>query len=389
MFFSNILPILGLAILGGFYSTFVIAILMYLFSRILSETGWSFIESLVFGALISSTDPVTVLSLLPADVDKRLYMFIFGESALNDAVAIILYRFFVGLQADADNLSILPFLLSFLASVGVFIGSFLVGIAMALGFAKVTKHVWISGYEGAIYEMAMLIVFAYSSYLLAELLSLTGIISIFFTGIGISHYATPNLTDLTKKTVKVTLRVICQLFEGFIFLYFGLGLLSFGVTYEILFVLFAVIAILIGRTHVFIVCGLTKYLPGSSAVPMNQQTLMWFSGLRGAVAFALAVTFLEHPDFSDHIKKSIFGTTVLVILFTVLGLGGLTPYMLRTLGIVKSGQDDKGGHHSLPTHIDRDVQVQPDVDQTITEADLNQPVFGWLYQVDVMYYSLI
>jgi solute carrier family 9 (sodium/hydrogen exchanger), member 8 len=202
MFFTNILPILGLAIVGGFFSTFVVAIIMYLFTRLVGESGWSFIESLVFGSLISSTDPVTVLSLLPADVDKRLYMFIFGESAMNDAVSIILFRFFVGLQAHADNVSVWPFLLAFFSSLGVFVGSFLVGIVMALGFAKVTKHVWISGYEGAIYEMAMLIVFAYSSYLLAELLSLSGIIAIFFTGIGMGHYATPNLTDLTKKSTK-------------------------------------------------------------------------------------------------------------------------------------------------------------------------------------------
>jgi sodium/hydrogen exchanger 8 len=157
----------------------------------------------VFGALISSTDPVTVLSLLPEDVDKRLYMFIFGESALNDAVAIILYRFFVGLQADADNLSIFPFFFSVIASFGVFSGSFIVGVIFALIYAKVTKHVWINGYEGAIYEMIMLVMCAYCSYLLAEILGLTGIISIFFTGITMAHYATPNMTELTKKTVKV------------------------------------------------------------------------------------------------------------------------------------------------------------------------------------------
>ncbi|KAJ3368619.1 hypothetical protein HDU91_000413 [Kappamyces sp. JEL0680] len=202
-FFTNIIPILGLAMFGGFFSTFVISILMYGFSRLATDEGWSFIESLVFGALISSTDPVTVLSLLPADVDKRLYMFIFGESALNDAVSIILYRFFVGLQADADHLGPWPFLLSILASLGVFLGSFVVGVVMALIYAKITKHVWINGYEGAIYEMIMLIVCAYSSYLLAEIFDLTGIISIFFTGITIAHYATPNMTELTKKTVKV------------------------------------------------------------------------------------------------------------------------------------------------------------------------------------------
>jgi sodium/hydrogen exchanger 8 len=205
MFFSNILPILGLAMFGGFFSTFVISLLMYLFSRLLTDNGWSFIESLVFGSLISSTDPVTVLSLLPESVDKRLYMFIFGESALNDAVAIILYRFFVGLQKDANHLSALPFFMSILASIGVFIGSFFVGVVPALVYAKITKHVWISGYEGAIYEMIMLVVCAYSSYLMAEVFSLTGIISIFFCGIAMAHYATPNMTDLTKKTVKVRL----------------------------------------------------------------------------------------------------------------------------------------------------------------------------------------
>ncbi|KAI8893749.1 Sodium/hydrogen exchanger family-domain-containing protein [Globomyces pollinis-pini] len=385
MFFQNIVPILGLAMFGGFYSTFVISILMYFFSRLITDNGWSIIESLVFGALISSTDPVSVLSLLPADVDKRLYMFIFGESALNDAVAIILFRFFTSLQSEADNLSPLPFLMSFLQSCVVFVGSFAVGIIMSLCFAKITKHVWITGYEGAIYEMVMLFVFAYGSYLLAEILALTGIISIFFCGMGMGHYAHPNLTELTKKTVKVTLRVICMLSEGFIFLYFGLGLLSFGVEYNMLFVVSAIIAIFAGRTHVFIVCSLTKFLPGSRPVPINQQTLMWFSGLRGAVAFALAVTFLDHPDFGSAIKGAIFGTTVMVILFTVLGLGGLTPYMLTWLEITEK-KEEPTRHNTLPSHEKQhDVQPEADVDQSITENDLAQPVVGWMYRFDAKY----
>ena len=175
----------------------------------ISDTNWTFIESLVFGALISSTDPVTVLSLLPSNVDKRLYMLIFGESALNDAVAIILYRFFTGLQGESGDLGPLPFLVSVLASFGVFLGSFCVGVVMAMIFAKITKHVWIEGYEGAIYEMVMLFVFAYSSYLLAEILSLTGIISIFFCGIAMAHYAYSNLTELTRRTMKVNCGKSC------------------------------------------------------------------------------------------------------------------------------------------------------------------------------------
>ncbi len=216
---------------------------MYLFSRLLTEHGWTAIESLVFGSLISSTDPVTVLSLLPANVDKRLYMCIFGESALNDAVAIILYRFFTGLQADADNLGVLPFFISILASFGVFLGSFVVGVVCALVFAKITKHVWINGYEGAIYEIIMLFMFSYCSYLLAEILSLTGIISIFFCGITMAHYAHGNLTKLTQKSLKVVLKMVCLVFEGLIFLYLGLGLLSFGTVYDPMFIICAFVCL--------------------------------------------------------------------------------------------------------------------------------------------------
>jgi solute carrier family 9 (sodium/hydrogen exchanger), member 8 len=157
----------------------------------------------VFGSLISSTDPITVLSLLPSSVDQRLYILIFGESALNDAVAIILFRFFTGLAQG--GLSIGEFLKAFGESILAFLGSTFVGLAFALSFAKITKHVWITGYEGAIYELFMLMVFAYASYLFAEIFHLTGIISIFFTGVGMAHYALPNLTPLTRNAVTVFL----------------------------------------------------------------------------------------------------------------------------------------------------------------------------------------
>jgi hypothetical protein len=112
---------------------------------------------------------------------------------------------------------------------------------------------------------------------------------------------------------------------------------------------------------------------------------MWFSGLRGAVAFALAVTFLEQPAFSKSVKESIFGTSVLVILFTVLVMGGVMPYLLIYLGI--------GGEAAAPVHegshdryaSNKQVSVPQDQIDGITEAELTQPLFGWLYTLDVQY----
>ena len=58
--------------------------------------------------------------------------------------------------------------------------------------------------DGTVYEMTMLLIFAYSSYLLADVLQLTGIISIFFTGITMAHYAAGNLSEEARRASKVS-----------------------------------------------------------------------------------------------------------------------------------------------------------------------------------------
>ncbi|KAJ3189487.1 Sodium/hydrogen exchanger 8 [Gaertneriomyces sp. JEL0708] len=403
-FFQNVLTIVSLAFIGALYSTFVTSILMYFFSKLINP--WSFVESLVFGSLISSTDPVTVLSLLPANVDKRLYMLIFGESALNDAVSIILYRFFTEIADPKMRLSAGTFIVSVLASAGVFLGSLVIGVVFGLALAKITKHVKVDEKEEATYEMAMILICAYTSYLVADLLSLTGIISIFFTGITVAHYVLNNLGESTRANFKSTLRMIAFMCECFIFLYLGLGLLSFGnqTVYQPMLVFFACVSILISRTHVFIILGFSNFArTAEDIVPFKHQLLMWFSGLRGAVAFALGVTFLEHPVFDATIKGQIFGTTVMVVVLTVLVLGGFTPYMLKWLGLA-TGEEEKAGHPTVapPTTntgenaIVPGQQQQPGGYETIEELpELDEeaqilhsnksPFFAWLYQFDAKY----
>ncbi|KAI9358899.1 Sodium/hydrogen exchanger family-domain-containing protein [Zopfochytrium polystomum] len=426
-FFSNFFTIFALAFAGALFSTFTCSVMMYFFSK--AVFPWSFVESLVFGSLISSTDPVTVLSLLPSTVDRRLYMLIFGESALNDAVSIILYRFFTGLADPKTRLGVGPFFVSVFQSAGVFVGSFIVGVLIGLAFAWITKHAK-TAENSTVYEMTMLLVFAYCSYLLADILQLTGIISIFFTGITMAHYAQGNLSDDARRQSRTTLRVLAFMCECFIFLYLGLGLLSFGgkTKYDPLMIIFAIIAILVSRTHVFIILGIKNLLIKTDVpIPWNQQVLIWFSGLRGAVAFALGVTFLEHPVFDEDVKGYIFGTTVMVVVFTVLVFGGLTPYMLVWLGILdgehQHGGGGGGGHgekvdgdekgddgDAAENGGDGDVEsghavkaadgkgasggsgaayastssLNQDDEETRHEAE-SKPVFGWLHYFDVHY----
>ena len=105
IFFRNIGSILTFAFVGTTLSTFTVAAIMYVVTLMSSELQKSvkFVDTLRFGALISATDPVTVLAIFTdLNVDVNLYALIFGESVMNDAVAVVITRtiddYKVGLQ---------------------------------------------------------------------------------------------------------------------------------------------------------------------------------------------------------------------------------------------------------------------------------------------------
>ncbi|EPS63714.1 sodium/hydrogen exchanger, partial [Genlisea aurea] len=92
-FFSNFGAIVTFAIFGTFIASVVTGILVYLAGATFLIYRLPFVECLMFGALISATDPVTVLSIFQElGTDVNLYALVFGESVLNDAIAISLYR---------------------------------------------------------------------------------------------------------------------------------------------------------------------------------------------------------------------------------------------------------------------------------------------------------
>lgn len=214
---------------------------------------------------------------------------------------------------------------------------------MAMIYAKLTKHV--RDHESAIYQTVMLYVFAYGSYLVAELTHMTGIISVFFTGVAIAHYAFNNLDEVAHLAIKVSLRSFSTMCETFIFLYLGLGLVAFGpeeTNYNVGFIIMAFIAIVISRTHVFVILGLKNmFFSTGKKIPLRHQILIWFCGLRGAVAFALGVSFLEHKTFDRGVKATVFGTTILVVFTTVLVFGGFTPFLLKWLRITEPASPEE------------------------------------------------
>jgi sodium/hydrogen exchanger 8 len=129
-FFANLGPTMFFAFAGTFLSTFVVGGLVWW----AGQQGWCYplglLASLVFGSLISATDPVTVLAVFQAlGVKVDLFSMVFGESVLNDAVAIVLSRTLLSFNApdaQVDAASIFAAIVSFVV---IFIGSALIGSA--------------------------------------------------------------------------------------------------------------------------------------------------------------------------------------------------------------------------------------------------------------------
>jgi NhaP-type Na+/H+ or K+/H+ antiporter len=220
IFFKNFSPIMFLAFLGTCFSAFVTAGIMYGLSAV-SNYPLTFLESLTYGSIISATDPVkehfmflnfkvSVLATFnEVSVSPNLNMIIFGESALNDAVAIILYRFTVKFADPSATFTTATFFITTLTAIGVFLGSVALGVAIGLVLAKIMKHANIYTHFGYGVEMAFVLIFGYSSYLIAELASLSGIVAILFCGASMSHYLVPNLSEKCQFALKVGFIGIC------------------------------------------------------------------------------------------------------------------------------------------------------------------------------------
>lgn len=171
-FFQNIGSILVFAIFGTLISALVIGAGVYILGLADITYQLSFVESFAFGSLISAVDPVATVAIFHAlDVDPVLNMLVFGESILNDAVAIVLTTSILSSDNPAMSTSeavltgITQFCLMFFASAGI-------GVIFALISALLLKYVDLR--KNPSLEFGMMLVFTYAPYALAEGIHLSG-----------------------------------------------------------------------------------------------------------------------------------------------------------------------------------------------------------------------
>ncbi|ETL94555.1 sodium/hydrogen exchanger 3 [Phytophthora nicotianae P10297] len=324
-FFENITPILVYSILGTLIMSVVTGISIYTVGRF----GWvlrlSMAEALTFGSLISATDAVSILAVFQElHVDPTLFYLVFGESSLNDAVAICLFETFSRFIGHSYEFK--PMLFAIFEFGLVLTGSTMIGVIFGMIPALLFKYGNLR--SNLLHEVGVFVMFAYIPFVVSEVLGMSGVVSVIFAGVSMKHYASPNLTPEARDVCSGVFNTLSHMAETSVFL--NLGLSAFGLTeyYRFWLIVWMATFCLFSRgCAVYSLSYVLNLRKNASKITLNQQHVIWYGGMRGAVAFALS------KSFPGEKRPEIVATTLIVVLLSIIIMGGGTVAVLDKCGI--------------------------------------------------------
>ncbi|XP_023830955.1 sodium/hydrogen exchanger 3 [Salvelinus sp. IW2-2015] len=335
LFFGNLGAILVYAVIGTCWNAATLGLALWgcWLGGAMGNIDTGLLQLLLFGSLIAAVDPVAVIAVFEeVHVNEVLYILVFGESLLNDGVTVVLFNVFDAFVSlgggQIDAVEIIKGIISFFV---VAVGGSLVGVVFALLISlltRCTKNI-------QIIEPGFIFVLGYLSYLTAEMLSLSAILSCTFCGVCCQKYINANMDERSVSTVRYTMKVFANGSETIIFVFLGISAIDPSLwVWNTAFILLTLLFIFVFRfIGVFL---LTWILNQYRLVPLDfiDQLVMGYGGLRGAVAYGL-VLLLDENKFKE--KTLMVSTTLIVVYFTVM-LQGITMKPLVTWLKVKRAE---------------------------------------------------
>ena len=317
----DILPILILSTFGTIVSAGVVA------SGMVWLLGWPTPSALVFGALIAATDPMAIIAMFKDNgVKGRLRLLVESESLFNDCAAAVLFVMAVAWSQSAENAQRSLETIGTSALIvagGMTIGAICGGAAL-VGAWRTSEH---------LIEAALTMVAAYGSFLIAENVHVSGVLATVTTGLMMANFRLLRgknfLSSRGQEFILGFWDFAAFLANSVVFLLIGVAVAttpfqSYGVA-----VLLTSVVVLIGR-------GLTVY-PLSLlfqrsrwAISFREQHILWWGGLRGALALALSLSMPPTLPLRDEIVVVTFG----VVTFSIVVQGLAMPLLLRRLGFL-------------------------------------------------------
>ena len=333
----NLSPVLVLAAPGLLISTAIVgAVLAWL-------TPLSLGQALLFGSLISATDPVAVIALFKElGAPKQLAVLVEGESLFNDATAIVAFNiiFATIVAGEVGRNAIQQGAMAFLIS---FVGGIIVGavfgylMSLTLNLAQ----------ENSLVLSTITTITAYGAFLIAEeVFEVSPVMAVVSAGLVIGWYKSNRLEAEVREYVGEFWEYAAFLANSLIFLLVGITASSFrffeqlSQTQSLLTILgITIVTVLIARAIVVFTLVPLVNLFRESKIPFSYQLVSYWGGLRGAVCLALALSIdTEFPN-----RDLIVILTLGIALFTLLIPGTTIGKLIQTLQLNRPSILDRVG----------------------------------------------
>lgn len=321
---SRAVPVIVLATFATIASTFIVGLLFWLAASLVRQPlplPWA----LVFGALISPTDPVAVMSTLKnVNVPATLEVEMQGESLFNDGVGIVVFTillaFAIGESSAQTSVSGIAELLVVEAGGGIVLG-------LAMGYVAYRAMRLVDDYP---IEVLITLALVTATYALAGRIHVSGALAVVAAGLLIGYRGPRDaMSDRTQTYVFGLWTLIDEVLNSLLFLLIGLEVLIVRFDPAVLNVAATAIPIVIVAR--FLAVGAPVLVPGVNRLMsgFNVVFLTW-AGIRGGISIALSLAIPDGPA-----KPIILSATYAVVLFSVIVQGSTLGYVARRTVIGK------------------------------------------------------
>ncbi|NNK93102.1 MAG: sodium:proton antiporter [Desulfobacterales bacterium] len=299
-----------LASAGVIASTFIVGMLTWLVLNLLG-TPISFIFCLLFGALISPTDPVAVIGILKtAGVTKSLETKIAGESLFNDGIGVVVFMIILQLAYGGVEVSFSQVALLFIEEA---IGGALLGFVIGFIAYQMLKRV--NNYQ---VEVIITLALVMGGYALADRIHTSGPIAIVVAGLLIGNHGRAfAMSDNTRERLDDFWELMDEILNALLFMLIGLEVLIMPFTWSLFITGLLAIGITLFARWASVGGAVSLMRPFRSFSPGVVRILTW-GGLRGGISVALALSIPPVPE-----RATIITITYIIVVFSIV-IQGMT-----------------------------------------------------------------